>query len=70
MMVKCATVNIPMRGGKGGIIVDSKNCQKVNWKECRVNMSIKFGARSDRQRCAGSGYVHYPQNYGLDARPV
>jgi len=24
MMVKCATVNIPMGGGKGGIIVDSK----------------------------------------------
>ncbi|MFA6423847.1 MAG: Glu/Leu/Phe/Val dehydrogenase [Candidatus Magasanikbacteria bacterium] len=25
MMVKCATVNIPMGGGKGGIIVDSKS---------------------------------------------
>ena len=50
MMVKCATVNIPMGGGKGGVIVNPKELSVGEIERLSRGYIQKFGAISVQTR--------------------
>ncbi len=67
MTWKCAVVNIPFGGGKGGVIC---NPELLSMSELE-RLTRRYTARDHRRhragaRCAGAGHEHQCANHGVD----